>query len=74
MWQQKHMWKCLYAEGSKMCFAENKILVIVTVYLLVNSAVQMICWKLQTEHKSFDTPAEKTKEMQSEYLGFVLLR
>lgn len=57
-----------------MCFAENKILVIVTVYLLVNSVVQMICWKLQTEHKSFDTLAEKTKEIQSEYLGFVLLR
>lgn len=45
MWQQKHMWKYLHVEGSKMCFAEYKILAIVTVYLLVNSVVKMICIK-----------------------------
>lgn len=56
-----------------MCFAENKILAIVTVYLLVNSVVQMIWGKLQTEHKSFDTLAEKTRDLQSEFLGFLLL-
>lgn len=50
MWQQNHMWKCLHVEGSKMCFAENKILVIVMENLLVNSVVQMICKKLQTEY------------------------
>lgn len=68
------MWRCLHVEESKMCFAENMILAIVTVYLLANSVVQMICRKLQTEHKSFDTLSEKTRELQSEYLGFVLLQ
>lgn len=52
-----------------MCFAENKILVIVMEYLLVNSVLQMICRKLQTEYQSFDTLAKT-----SEYLGFVLLQ
>jgi len=38
------MWKYLHMEGSKMCFAENKISAIVTVYLMVNSVdMQMIC-------------------------------
>lgn len=43
----------MFASGGEqnvLCFAENKILVIVMEYLLVNSVVQMICRKLQTGH------------------------
>lgn len=58
-----------------MGFVENNTSAIVTLYLIVNSVdVQMIYWKLQTEHESFNAQAEKKgKRDASEYLGFVLL-
>lgn len=52
-----------------MCFAENKTSAIVTVQLMVNSIdMQMICRKLQIEHKSFNTQAEKKVKRKAKWV------